>query len=368
MKVAIIHELLVKLGGAERVAKVLMEMFPEAPIFTLLYNEKTCGSVFPKKRVRVAPWLQKAYRMGIPRRALISWMNTAVENFNLTEYDLVISSSSAFAHGVLTLAGTKHICYCHSPARYLWDQTFSVQEQQAHRGALSGAKSFLLPRIFHTLRQWDAVAAGRPDILLANSKTVQQRISKYWRKPSQVLFPPVRVREFSAQKEHGEYFLIVSALSPFKNIDLAVRVFSRLPKHKLVIIGDGVERKRLEALSGENVEFLGRKSDGVVKEYLQNCRALLFPGEDDFGIVPVEAMACGKPVIALARGGATETVLAEQTGIFFDEPVEYALEHALIRFFQHEPHFDTHSIRKHALLFSEESFREGILKNIHHPS
>lgn len=368
MNIAIVHELLVKLGGAERVAKVLADMFPKAPIFTLLYNEKACGKVFPKERVRVAPWLQKVYRAGMPRRILISWMNTAVENFDLTEYDLVISSSSAFAHGILTPVGTKHICYCHSPARYLWDQTFSVQEQQAHRGTLSGVKSLLLPGIFHTLRQWDEIASDRPDSILANSHTVQKRIEKYWRKPSRVLFPPVRTEEFSAQKEHGDYFLIVSALSPFKNIDLAVRVFSRLPKHKLVIIGDGSERKRLEAMAKENVEFLGRKSDSVVKEYLQNCRGLLFPGEDDFGIVPVEAMACGKPVIALAKGGATETIVPEKTGIFFDNPTEHALEHALIRFFQHEPHFNTNAIREHSLVFSEETFRKGILREIEYIS
>jgi glycosyltransferase involved in cell wall biosynthesis len=362
MKVAIVHELLVKLGGAERVAKVFADMFPDAPIYTLLYNEAACGKVFAKERVRFAPGLQKAYASKVPRRMMIGWMNTAIENFNLTDYDLVISSSSAFAHGCLTLPETKHICYCHSPARYLWDQTHHVIDQQSKRGFTGPLKKMLLPGMFHNLRLWDKAAANRPDVLLANSKTVQQRIKKYWECDADVLYPPVRVADFTMTSNHEQYFLIVSALSPFKNIELAVELFSRLPKHNLVIIGDGAEKQRLQKIAGDNVEFLGRKSDAVVKEYLENCRALLFPGEDDFGIVPVEAMACGKPVIALNRGGATETVLHKKTGLLFDEPTEKSLEKALIDFFLHEKEFDAKKIRKHAETFAQAKFEKDFMK------
>lgn len=364
MKVAIVHELLTKLGGAERVAKVFADMFPEAPIYTLLYNEKQCGRVFPRKRVRYAPGLQRMYRLGVPRRFLTGWMDTAIENFDLTDYDLVISSSSAFAHGALTGADTKHLCYCHSPARYLWDQTFSVLDQQSRRGILGPIKKLWLPGLFHRLRKWDIAAASRPDIILANSATVQKRIEKYWQQESEVVFPPVRTNAFQVQKENEGYFLIVSALSPFKNIDLAVRVFTELPKHRFIIIGGGSDKGFLQSIAGPNIEFLGRKSDGAVTEYMENCRALLFPGEDDFGIVPVEAMACGKPVIALKKGGATETVIENKTGVFFDEISKKGLHDALIHFFKIEKVFDPKNIRKHAEHFSEERFKKEIQKHI----
>lgn len=364
MRVAIVHELLVKLGGAERVAKVFADMFPDAPIFTLLYDEQKCGSVFPRERVHIAPGLQRAFRLGIRRRFLIDWMDTAVENFDFSDFDLVLSSSSAFAHGALTAVGTKHLSYCHSPARYLWDQTFKVQAQQTERGMLAPLKKIILPRLFHRLRAWDGLAAGRPDRIIANSNTVAERIRKYWRQECKVIYPPVRVETFHARKEHEGYFLIVSALSPYKNIDLAVKLFAGLPKQRLVIIGDGVEYGHLRSIAKGNIEFLGRKSDGVVTQFLQNCRALLFPGEDDFGIVPVEAMACGKPVIALKKGGAIETVLDGETGVLFAEPTRDSLEQALIRFFAIEAHFDTERIRKQAMQFSETTFREKITAEI----
>lgn len=365
MKVAIVHELLVKMGGAERVAKIFLDMFPEADIFTLLYNEKRCGEDFPQNKVTVSPGLQRAWKWKIPRRFLIPWMSTAIENFDFTEYDLVLSSSSAFAHGVLTTTNAKHVCYCHSPARYLWDQTFSVHAQHSKRGLLAPFKKMFGPSVFHTLRQWDVAAAPRADTIIANACTVQKRIKKYWGIDSDVIFPPVRTHIFTPQKKHQDYFLVVSTLSPYKNIHLAVEVFTRLKQHRLVIIGSGVERERLEKIAGENVEFLGRKSDETVREYLQNCRGFLFPGEDDFGITPVEAMACGKPVIALKKGGATETVIEKKTGVFFDEPTEKAFEKALISFFQAEDTFNAKTIAKHAEKFGEEAFKKAILQAIH---
>ena len=361
MKVAIVHELLVKLGGAERVAKLLWDMYPQADFYTLLYDKKKCGEVFPKNKIKTPKLLQKLYQLGIPRRFLIGMMPAAIEEFDFSEYDLVISSSSAFAHGIITGPQTKHICYCHSPARYLWDQTFEVLKQQ------SGLKRYFGKKLFYRLRQWDTLAAPRTDLILANSTTVEKRIKKYWRQPSKLLFPPVRTHLFEATAEHQGFFLIVSALSPFKNIELAIKVFSKLPKHRLVIIGDGVQRKYLEHLARNsgNIDLLGRKSDAVVREYLHHCRALLFPGVDDFGIVPVEAMAAGKPVIALNKGGATETIINKKTGIFFDRATEVELQNALLQFF--DTKFNHQEIAQHAQQFSEAEFKtkwQKIIKTI----
>jgi len=364
MKVAIVHELLVKLGGAERVAKVFSDLFPDAPVFTLLFDEKKCGAAFPLEKVRVAPMLNRAFSLGVPRRFLTGFMPTAVENFDFSDFDLVISSSSAFAHGIITPPETRHICYCHSPARYLWDSAFSVLNQQRARGIFGPLKSFVAEHLFFRLREWDFVAGARPDFLIANAKTVQKRIEKFWRRPSTVLFPPVRTHLFSPQRTHDDFFLIVSALSPFKNIDIAVRVFSKLPKHRLKIIGDGAEKKRLQKMAGKNISFLGRQPDAIVREEIQNCRALVFPSFDDFGIVPVEAMAAGKPVIALKRGGATETVINKKTGIFFENPSEKDLENALISFFDYEKNFDAEEIATHAARFSEENFKKQFLSLI----
>lgn len=364
MKVAIFHELLTQFGGAERVAKVFSEMFPEAPIFTLLYDNKKCEADFPRSRVRVASGLQRAFSLGVPRRFLIGSMPNATENFDFSEFDLVISSSSAFAHGAITMPEARHICYCHSPARYLWDSSFAVQNEQAQRGFFAPIKAAMLPSLFFRLRQWDFVAGARPDCILANSNTVRARVEKFWRRKAKVLFPPVATDFFSPQKKHDDFFLIVSALSPFKNIDLAIRVFSRLPKHRLVIIGDGAERRYLHAIAGNNVELLGRKSDEVVREYMHRCRAFVFPSFDDFGIAPVEVMAAGKPVIALRKGGATETVVADKTGVFFDEVSEKSLSDALVHFFEQEKNFNAEEIAEHAEQFSEQNFRKAFLQKI----
>lgn len=364
MKVTIFHELLVKLGGAERIAKVFADMFPDAPIYTLLYDEKKVGSVFPRERVIVPKSLQRWYKLGVPRRMLIGKMPTAVESFNFDDYDLVLSSSSAFAHGALTNTETKHLCYCHSPARYLWDQTNEVLKQQAERGILSPIKSWLMPKLFHTLRLWDYSAAERPDHLIANSKTVQERIQHYWNRESSVVFPAVDVERFTPTAEHDDYFLIVSALSPFKNIDGAIRAFNELPKHTLVIIGDGAERDRLQKLAKKNILFLGRRSDAEVQDYIERCRAFLFPSFDDFGIAPVEAMAAGKPVLALRKGGATETVVEGKTGLFFDTSSEQAIKDTLMDFFLHEQQFDAKTIRKHAEQFDTKHFVQAMEREI----
>ncbi|MBI5414872.1 glycosyltransferase [Candidatus Peregrinibacteria bacterium] len=361
MKVALVHEMLVKMGGAERVLEVFQEMFPEAPIFTLLYDESVCGTVFPREKVQVSS-LQKWVNFKIPRQFLVSKMPTAIESFDFSGFDLVLSSSSAFAHGILAPLMTKHISYIHSPMRYAWDYAHEYLREKSE-GTFGGIKKIIIRNAVHKFRTWDFSASDRADLLLANSKTTQNRIQKYWRKDSEILYPPVDISRFEVTSSHENYFLILSTLTRYKQIELAIAVFNKLPKHRLIIIGEGEDRNRLERfVTGNNIEFLGRKSDADVAEFLKHCRALIFPGLEDFGIAPVEAMASGKPVIAFGKGGVTESVIPGKTGIFFPESTPKSLEKALLEFFQLEENgaFYPKECRKRAEEFSKEKFQQGI--------
>ncbi len=355
MKVALVHEFLLKAGGAERVLKTLADLYPDAPIYTLLYDEQKMGHLFPKERVRVSG-LQKFPRF-IPgmHKLLLPWMPMAVESMDLTGFDVVISSSNSFAHGIVTNLETTHICYYHSPMRYAWDY--------AHR-YLQDKKMGLLAEhwaasLIHKVRQWDFLASRRVDIPLANSRTVAERIRKFYRREAEVVYPPVELSRFHPKKEHENYFLIVSTLTPYKRIDLAVELFNRVGK-RLVIIGDGPDMGRLKRMAGKNIDFLGSKSDEVVTEYMENCRAFIFPGEDDFGIAPVEAMACGKPVLGFGRGGLTETVIPGVTGELFEEQTVDSMEAGLTQLLIKEKEWDAEVIAKHAAQFSREAFEKAM--------
>ena len=357
MKVALAQEFLVKLGGAERVLKSLSDLFPDAPIFTLFYDEKAVGKVFPKEKIRGLP-LQKMYnRLGRKQKILLPFLTTAIEKLDFHEYDLVISSNTALMHGIITDIGTKHICYCHSPARYLWDYYHSYKREQR----LTGIKNKLATKFLHDLRIWDRTAVSRVDTWVANSRNVQKRILKYFRKPSYLIYPPVDVHRFQIGKTHENYFLIVSTLTSYKQIDLAIRLFNRLGR-KLIIIGEGSQKEYLESIAEDNIEFLGYQSDQMVAEYMKHARAFLFLGEDDFGIAPVEAMACGKPVIAYGKGGALETVIPHKTGELFTDQSVDGLEKAMVQFFLHEKDYSPLSLRKHALQFDQKVFQENMKK------
>lgn len=355
MKIAIVHDFLLKLGGAERVVKVLADMYPNAPIYTLLYDEDTVSSVFPASRVRTS-FLQN-YPLFIRKkyRFLTHKMPRAVEELDFEDFDLVISSNTAFCHGIITPANTKHICYCHSPMRYAWDYSNEYREENN----LFGFRGFLYARLIKDLREWDRAAADRPDKYIANSRNVQKRLKKYYNADSDIIFPPVDVDRFRAKEGNSNYFLIVSTLAPYKKVDLAVQLFNKIGR-RLVVIGEGPERKYLEDIAGENIDFLGFKNDETVKEYMENCRGLIFPGEEDFGIVPVEAMACGKPVLAYGKGGALESIVAGKTGEFFYEPTVESMEDGLARLMYNERFYKPHTIRKHALEFSGDVFEEKI--------
>lgn len=350
MKIAIVHDFLVKLGGAERVLKVLAEMFPKAPIYTLFYDETKVGHVFPKERVICSSkFLKNKYRYFIHK------LPRLIEEFDFEEYDLVISSSTAFSHGILTPIHTKHICYCHSPMRYAWDWANEYQDENK----LKGFKSLFYAPLIKYLREWDYLAADRPDCYIANSRNVHGRLKKYYRLDSDVIYPPVDVDKFRVNEKHSGFFLIVSTLTPYKKIDLAVQMFNKIGR-RLVIIGDGPQRSYLESIAGDNIEFLGFKDDEVVAEYMKNCRAFIFPGEEDFGMTPVEAMACGKPVLAYGKGGCTETVVSGKTGEFFFEETVESMEDGLARLLYNERFYKPHTIRRHARNFSREIFEKKI--------
>ncbi|MBU0727743.1 glycosyltransferase [Patescibacteria group bacterium] len=356
MKIALVHEMLTKLGGAERVLRTLSGMYPKAPIYTLIHDRGKTEDWFKGKKIHPS-YIQRGYDWLKSPKWLLSKMPNAIEQFDFRNYDVVVSSSSAFAHGIKTDKKTKHICYCHSPMRYAWDYTHEYTQNY------SWPMKYLISNLLKQIRIWDFMAADRANKIIANSEHVQKRIEKYWRRKSQVIYPPVSVGNFIPTRDHEDYFLIVSALTPFKKIDLAIHAFNKL-KRKLVIIGDGAQRKLLESIAGDTIEFLGYKEDGVVREYMQNCRAFIFPGEEDFGITPVEAMAAGRPVLAYGVGGVTESVKEGISGEFFDEQTPESLIDGLTKLMVNEKKYDYKKIRRIAERFDESVFESKMRKII----
>jgi len=360
MKIALVHELLTMRGGAERMLKTVADMFPEAPIYTLLYDEKKLGDWFPRERIRFSR-LQVWSPISKNHHLYLKKFPKAVEAWDFSPFDLVISFSSACAHGIKVLAPTKHLSYIHTPARYLWDRTFDVQETSS-KGALGAMKRWYLARTFHTLRQWDAEVGDRGDLLLAASKAVRRRIELYWRRESQILYPPVDVDAFPLNRDSREdFYIIVSTLVPYKRIDLAIAACNALKK-KLIIIGDGPQRKILKRMGGETIQFHGYQQRAVVIDMLRRAKGFIFPGDEDFGIAPLESMACGTPVVAFGAGGALETVIDGKTGVFFTEPTAASLIDTLKRF--EEMSFDPTTCRTQAELFSQKLFEENLKRII----
>lgn len=361
MKVAIVHDFLTALGGAERVVAGLHDLYPDAPIYTLRYSEEKTHGAFKDCDIRVAKlgqgWLGRSPMFSLP------FLPNAVETLPLSEYDVVISSSSAYSKGVITKPSTLHICYCHTPMRYVWDWT---HEYAKENGYDRGVKSFFHRLLTHYLRIWDQASAKRVDIWVANSANVAERIIKYYRADATVIYPPVSLapQQNDARPIEDPNFLIVSRLSPYKKIDLAIEAVAQT-KDRLVVIGEGSDRARLEELATHlkaPVTFLGYQSDAVIAQYYSNARAFLFPGEDDFGITPVEAMSYGKPVIAYGHGGATETIVDGKTGVLFTYPTTVSLVDAIGQFVDRETTFNVATIKARASKFSAEVFSESMRK------
>ena len=330
MKVAILHEMLIKLGGAEKVVENFMKLFPDATIFTLIYDEKKCGKVFPREKISPQVWkskTQKRYNLFKKQRFCLALMAISVENFDFSEYDLVICSSSWFAHWAITKPETKFVVYCHSPARYMWDWT---NEYKRDLGLNSWWKKYFLKpfieRTFYKNRQWDLMASSRADLIIANSKNTSNRIKKYYRRESEILYPPVETQRFAKileknnfEKPFEKYYIIISALTEFKKIEIAVSWFNELEEN-LLIIWAGDFRENLEKLTKkENIKFAWAKYDDELVFLVQNSSGLIFPWEEDFGIVPIEVMSAWKPVFAYKGWWLLETNIEWVTWSFFED-------------------------------------------------
>lgn len=353
-RVALVHDWLTGQRGGEKVLEVLAEIFPRATIFTLFHFPGSQVESLEKRVIQTSflqrlPWLKKRYRFYLPLFPL------AIELFDLNDYDLVISSSHCVAKGAIPHPEALHICYVHSPVRYAWNQYFSYFSADR----LSFFSRLFIPPVIHWLRVWDESSSSRVDHFVANSTNVARRIAKYYRRSAEVIHPPVDTDFFFPPEETParDFYLVVSALVPYKRIDLAIEVFNRTG-NSLKIVGTGPEFTRLKKKARPNIEFLGQVPPAQLRSLYQQARALILPGEEDFGIAAVEAQACGTPVLAYGRGGATESVLAGETGLFFSELTAESLEATLDNF--QGLAFNKSTLRSNAMRFSRQSFKEKL--------
>jgi glycosyltransferase involved in cell wall biosynthesis len=357
MKVALVHDYLNQMGGAERVVMAFHDIFPDAPIYTSIYDPERVDPAFRTMDIRTS-FMQKFPLVTKYHQPYLPFYPFAMESLDLRDYDLVLSSSSAFGKGVITGPETLHICYCHTPMRWCWNYDEYVEREQ-----LGTMARTILPFLITGLRVWDQTTAMRVDYFIANSPVVAERIQKYYRREAVVIPPPVEAGRFPFDPtlEPDDYFLIVSRLIPYKRIDLAIEACNLL-QLPLVIIGSGRDLDRLKKLAGPTIRFMGRLSDEEVTYYYTHCRALLFPGEEDFGITPLEAQAAGRPVIAYGAGGALASVVDGITGVFFREQTVDSLVGTLASF--NERMYNPDVIHNHALEFDMPRFRRRILQFI----
>ncbi|WBQ14336.1 glycosyltransferase [Hyphomonadaceae bacterium BL14] len=360
MRVALIHYWLVGMRGGEKVIEALCRMFPDADIFTHVYNPKAVSETIRRHQVfetgiAKLPFARSRYQAYLPL------MPGALERLDLSDYDLVISSEAGPAKGVIVPPDTVHICYCHSPMRYLWDQ------QHIYREGAGFAPRLAMDLFGSSLRQWDVTSAARVDRFVANSNHVAKRIEKYWRRDSAVVHPPVAVDDFSpvSEKERGDFYLMAGELRSYKRPDLAIEAFNQLGKPLVVIGGADGWGERLKQRAKANVIFLGKVTFEVLKDHMRRCKALVFPGEEDFGIIPVEVQASGRPVIAYKRGGALDTVLDGETGLLFEDQSVDGLIEAIQSFeVAGMERLEPKLIALHAQKFSEKNFIAGVGQNL----
>ena len=356
MKTALVHDYLAQAGGAERVAAAFHTLFPEAPLYTSVYDRAATLPSFAEMDIRTSFLQRWPFSSRRFHKLALPYYPAAFEQFNFTGYDLVLSSSSSFAKGIITPPETCHVCYCHTPSRFIWRQQEYLSQNRS-----AGAASFLVSAYVNSLRSWDVESAQRVDYFVANSYNVARRIRKFYRRDvAAVIYPPVETTKFQpvGPAEIGDHFLVVSRLLGYKRLDLAVEACTRrgLP---LRVVGIGPDLARLKRLAGPTIQFLGRLSDEQVVRELARCKALIFPGEEDFGITPVECMASGRPVIAYGAGGALETVVDGQTGLFFLEQTVDSLVQALEEMDSHC--FDPAALEARASCFDTSVFEQQML-------
>lgn len=352
MKIALVHDYLVQYGGAERVLECFSELFPYAPIYTLVYDKDSMHGVFEGKDIKTS-YLQRIPFASKQHRLFPPLMPSAIEQFDFSKYDVVLSDSASFAKGIITGPQTLHICYMHTPMRYAWDD---CQKYTADFGFPGYVKKFV-PFVMNYVRLWDKLSADRVDKFIANSNFVAKRIKKYYGKDSEVINPPVSVNNFHLGKKQENYFLMVGRLIAYKRHDIAIQAFNKLGL-PLKIIGRGPEMKRLKKMARPNIEFLGRVPDHELAEYYSNCQAFIFPQEEDFGIVALEAFASGRPVIAYRGGDIPEHMEEEKMGLFFNNQKPEDVIEAVKK--MRSMKFDGNYIRSKILQFDKETFKGKI--------
>jgi glycosyltransferase involved in cell wall biosynthesis len=349
MRIAVVHDYFTQMGGAEKVAEELMRMLPQATLHSTVALPDRMPPGLDGLPV-VTTWMQDLPKIRKYYRLYFLLYPLGVRSLKLSEFDLVISSSSGYAKGVRSSRDALHVCYCHTPMRWVWG--FDNYSQREDMGAL---KRLVLKGLVRGLRMWDEDAARQPDHFIANSKAVAARILRAYGRHAEVIHPPIDLNRFRSSTERGDYYLVLARLVSYKRIDLAVQACTLLGR-RLLVIGDGPDRERLRALAGPTVSFLGRLSDEEVEYYAARCRALLFPGEEDFGMAPLEIAAAGRPTIAYRAGGAVETIVEGVTGMFFDQQEPQSLAAAIEQFEQVE--WSGHALRHHAEKFGVDVFQE----------
>jgi glycosyltransferase involved in cell wall biosynthesis len=356
-KVAFVHDWLTTFGGGEVVLQALLEIWPEAPVYTLVFDPNgPCKEIILHRDI-VGSFIQKLPKSKSKHQLFLPFMPLAVEQFDLSDYDIILSSSHAVAKGVLTKGTQLHISYVHSPIRYAWDLQFQYLREA---GLEKGLKSAFARMLLHYIRLWDLRTVNGVNYFIANSKFIAKRIQKVYNRSSTVIYPPIDTEIFSIKYDKGDYYLAISRFVPYKKMAEIVNAFTQLPDKKLVVVGDGPEREKIYKLATNNIELLGFQSRDQIVNLLQNAKAFVFMAEEDFGILPVEAQACGTPVIAFGKGGVLETVVDGKTGLFFDEQTVASLIEAIKRFEEIQSIFEPEILRKNAERFSKERFQTEI--------
>lgn len=350
MNVALVHDWLTGMRGGEKCLEVLCELYPDAPVYTLLHNTGAMSPLIESKTI-ITSFIDSLPGKETKYRSYLPLFPAAIERFDFSDFDLVISTSHAVVKGAKVRKDALHICYCHTPMRYVWEMFDEYFGKEKAGVAVRAAMQLVRPY----LRQWDVRTSDRVHYYIANSENVRKRIQRYYHRDAAVIFPPVDTDMFTLSSRDDGYYLMVTALVPYKRVDLAIEVFNRLGK-KLLIVGKGTETDKLRTLAKSNIDFLGWRSDEELARLYAGCTALIFPGEEDFGIVPLEAMACGKPVIAYGKGGALETVVEGKTGLFFSEQTKESLLHAVEQ--ANGIAFDATAVRNHALRFARPVYKQ----------